>query len=109
MPVMPGRDILRRFGRFTPLIIVAALFVGPLIIWLVKDDGPAVVTERLIARIVSIGPAAERERRLVVQLEDGMTVIIRSNKIPLEAKPGEDIEVFRSKLPTGEIDYDLDG
>lgn len=109
MPVMPGRDILRRFGRFTPLVIVAALFAGPLIIWLVKDDGPAIVTERLTGRIVSVGPAAEKERRVVVKLEDGMTVIIRSNKVPLDAKPGEDIDVFRSKLPTGEIDYDLDG
>lgn len=103
----PGVRFVRRFSGLLPLVIVAALFAAPIIIWIVKDDGPAIVTERLKARILSVGPA-EKERRIVVSLEDGMTVVIRTDKVPADAKPGDDIEVLRSKRPTGEIDYELD-
>ena len=104
----PAVRFARRFSGLLPLVIVAALFAAPAIIWLIKDDGPAIVTERLKGRILSVGPAEERERRIVVSLEDGMTVVIRTDKVPAEAKPGDDVEVLRSKQPTGEIDYDLD-
>jgi len=106
--VTPAVRFARRFSGLLPLVIVAALFAAPVIIWIVKDDGPAIVTERLKARILSVGPD-EKERRIVVSLEDGMTVVIRTDKVPADAKPGDDIEVLRSKQPTGEIDYDLDG
>jgi hypothetical protein len=106
--VTPAARFVRRFSGLLPLVIVAALFAAPVIIWIVKDDGPAIVTERLKARILSVGPD-EKERRIVVSLEDGMTVVIRTDKVPADAKPGDDIEVLRSKQPTGEIDYDLDG
>lgn len=108
MSVTPAVRFARRFSGLLPLVIVAALFAAPVIIWIVKDDGPAIVTERLKARILSVGPD-EKERRIVVSLEDGMTVVIRTDKVPADAKPGDDIEVLRSKQPTGEIDYDLDG
>lgn len=108
MSVTPAARFVRRFSGLLPLVIVAALFAAPVIIWIVKDDGPAIVTERLKARILSVGPD-EKERRIVVSLEDGMTVVIRTDKVPADAKPGDDIEVLRSKQPTGEIDYDLDG
>jgi hypothetical protein len=98
----------RRLSVLLPLVIVASLFAAPLVIWLVREDGPAIVTDRLKGRIVSVGPAVEKARRLVVTLEDGMTVVIRSSKVPLEARPGDDIDVLRSTQPTGEIDYDLD-
>lgn len=107
MSVTPAVRFVRRFSGLLPLVIVAALFAAPVIIWIVKDDGPAIVTERLKARILSVGPA-EMERRIVVSLEDGMTVVIRTDKVPADAKPGDDIEVLRSKQPTGEIDYELD-
>jgi len=105
--VTPAARFVRRFSGLLPLVIVAALFAAPVIIWIVKDDGPAIVTERLKGRILTVGPA-EKERRIVVSLEDGMTVVIRTDKVPPEAKPGDDIEVLRSKQPTGVIDYDLD-
>ncbi len=109
MPVTPALQFLRRFTGLFPLVIVSSLFAAPLVIWLVKDDGPAIVTDRLTGRIVSVGPFVERERRVVVQLEDGLTVVIRSTKLPPEAKPGDEIGVLRSKQPTGEIDYAVDG
>lgn len=99
----------RRFTGLFPLVIVASLFVAPLVIWLVKDDGPAIVTDRLTGRIVSVGQFVEKERRVVVQLEDGLTVVIRSTRVPQEAKAGDKIDVLRSKQPTGEIDYEVDG
>lgn len=108
MSLTPGVRFVRRFSGLLPLVIVAALFAAPVIIWLVKDDGPAIVTERLKGRIVALGPAAEKERRIVVSLDDGMSVVIRTDKVPPDAKPGDDIEVLRSKQPTGEIDYELD-
>lgn len=107
MSVTPAVRFVRRFSGLLPLVIVAALFAAPVIIWIVKDDGPAIVTERLKGRILTVGPA-EKERRIVVSLEDGMTVVIRTDKVPADAKPGDDIEVLRSKQPTGVIDYDLD-
>ena len=103
----PAVRFVRRFSGLVPLVIVAALFAAPAIIWLVKNDGPAIVTERLKGRILTVGPA-EKERRIVVSLEDGLTVVIRTDKVPPKAKPGDDIEVLRSKQPTGVIDYDLD-
>lgn len=108
MSVTPAVRFVRRFSGLLPLVVVAALFAAPVIIWFVKDDGPAIVTERLKGRILTVGPA-EKDRRIVVSLEDGMTVVIRTDKVPSEAKPGDDIEVLRSKQPTGVIDYDLDG
>jgi hypothetical protein len=108
MSVTTGRNIVRRFTGLLPLFVVGILFAAPLIIWLVKDDQPAIVTERLKARIVSVGPATDAERRVVVTLEQGLTVIIRTKTVPPEAKAGDDIEVIRSTSPTGEIDYDLD-
>lgn len=103
-----GRNIVRRFTGLLPLFVVGILFAAPLIIWLVKNDQPAIVTERLKARIVSVGPASESERRVVVTLEEGLTVIIRTQTVPPDAKPGDDVEVIRSTSPTGEVDYDLD-
>ena len=108
MSVTTGRNIVRRFTGLLPLFVVGILFAAPLIIWLVKNDEPAIVTERLKARIVSVGPATDTERRIVVKLEEGLTVIIRTRSAPPDAKPGDDIEVIRSTQPTGEIDYDLE-
>jgi hypothetical protein len=108
MSVTTGRNIVRRFTGLLPLLLVAMLFAAPLIIWLVKNDQPAIVTERLKARIVSVGPATDTERRVVVTLEEGLTVIIRTRTAPPDVKPGDDVEVIRSTSPTGEVDYDLD-
>jgi hypothetical protein len=108
MSVTAGRNIVRRVTGLLPLFLVAMLFAAPLIIWLVKNDQPAIVTERLKARIVSVGPAMDSERRVVVTLQEGLTVIIRTKTVPAEAKPGDDINVIRTTSPTGEVDYDLD-
>lgn len=108
MSVIAGRNIVRRVTGLLPLLLVGILFAAPLIIWLVKNDQPAIVTERLKGRIVAVGPATEADRRIVVTLEDGMTVVIRTPNVPLEAKPGDDIRVIRSTQQTGEIDYDLE-
>lgn len=108
MSVTAGRNIVRRVTGLLPLLLVGILFAAPLIIWLVKNDQPAIVTERLKGRIVAVGPATEADRRIVVTLEDGMTVVIRTPNVPLEAKPGDDIRVIRSTQQTGEIDYDLE-
>lgn len=107
MPVTFPR-IGRRFSGLLPLLIIASLFVAPLVIWLVKDDGPAVMTDRLKAKIVSIGPAVERDRRVVVDLQDGLTVVIRSARLPPDAKAGDQVEILRSRQPTGAIDYTID-
>jgi membrane protein implicated in regulation of membrane protease activity len=106
---MPPIPFTRRLAVLLPLAIVAALLVAPLTIFLLRDDRPAIVNDRLRATIVSVGTAVERERRLVVKLEDGLTVVIRSEKVPLEAKAGDGIQVLRSKLPSGEIGYDVEG
>jgi hypothetical protein len=108
MSVTAGRNIVRRVTGLLPLLLVAILFAAPLIIWLVKNDQPAIVTERLKGRIVAVGPATETERRIVVTLEEGMTVVIRTRNVPPDAKSGDDILVIRSTRQTGEIDYDLE-
>lgn len=108
MSVTAGRNIVRRVTGLLPLVLVGILFAAPLIIWLVKNDQPAIVTERLKARIVSVGPATDKERRVVVKLEEGLTVVIRTPNAPPDAKPGDDIEVIRSTRQTGEIDYELE-
>jgi hypothetical protein len=107
MSVTAGRNMVRRVTGLLPLLLVGILFAAPLIIWLVKNDQPAIVTERLKARIVSVGPATVSERRVVVKLEEGLTVIIRTPTVPPGANAGDDLEVIRSTSPTGEIDYDL--
>jgi hypothetical protein len=108
MSVTTGRNMVRRVTGLLPLFVVGILFAAPLIIWLVKSDEPAIVTERLKARIVSVGPATDSERRIVVTLQEGLTVIIRTRAAPPDAKPGDDVEVVRSTSPTGEVDYDLE-
>ena len=108
MSVTAGRNIVRRFAGLLPLLVVGMLFAAPLIIWLVKNDQPAIVTERIKGRIVTVEPAADSKRRIVVTLEDGSTIAIRTTSAQLEAKPGDDVEVIRSTSPTGEIEYDLD-
>lgn len=107
MAMNAGQRTVRRLTGFLPLLVIAALFAAPLVIWLVKGDDPPVVTERLRGRVVAIGAADQAERRVVVDIEGGMTVIIRTGNVLAGTKIGDDVEVLRSTLPTGEIDYEL--
>ena len=95
-----------------PLLAVGALFVAPLVIWLVKDNPRAIETVELPGRVVEITQVPERSgggsvERVRVRLEDGSIVVVEDD-VDDTMRPGSELIVVETVQDDGTVTYHID-
>lgn len=97
---------LRRLaGRLLPALLVASLLLGPLAIWLIKRQDPAIRPMELAGRVVEPRPGEAAGGEVPVELEDG--TVLRLPAGGRRPAPGETVIVLRTERPDGTFEYSL--
>lgn len=108
-----GRQMVRRLSGLLPLLVVGALFVAPLVIWLVKKDPSPIDRVKVPGRIVEVVelPAkgsGEATLSMVVKLDTGEVIEFETPGKKVARAPGARVTVVKTSLADGDVTYGIE-